>query len=457
MLLTKSKLTEVLQAARCCHAGLVLKYSKALKYGLDTKCKREMAMLVEFYIDILEEALCQESGCTCSLIGRWVTFDDPTLGDAVVTFINDTQVIIEDELGTSEGTYEMSENETFLQIVTPNHILNLTPINGYNFFTDDCISFQGQTTDTSLAVCYNLEIPYNWDQFDVFYEGVSIYHSNSIIDFSDANNPTEQAKILTFIEAFNTFNTIGAFMYLGENYNDLIIQAPSLSNTWNGTEITIGKIPPGDLFGPNPFQDGKLPTALIMTITTPTLCSNPLPPEGGVYYGQELITNGSFESNLDSWNLLPSTNWEWDSGQQASYVGSDEGGKMFQSILEPGKKYRLAFTYSKDSNNACGPTSSYLKVFFGNHTLTYNADTASDISVVTEYTVASGNRITFFAVDQCSPTGTVHVKDVSVREVITVEPTVTSNVEPSLDCVSTDDLKNIINHLNSICSFYKCC
>lgn len=71
------------------------------------------------------------------------------------------------------------------------------------------------------------------------------------------------------------------------------------------------------------------------TTTTTTTCNHP-----------NLITNGTFNTNLTPWNLniLPN-GWVWSSahGGSANYRGRDERTILYQNVLTPGNTYDVTF------------------------------------------------------------------------------------------------------------------
>jgi hypothetical protein len=56
-----------------------------------------------------------------------------------------------------------------------------------------------------------------------------------------------------------------------------------------------------------------------------------------------LITNGTFDTDLSGWTVNPNLNWIWNTGTTAEYSGVDEGGTLSQDILETGCTYSVSF------------------------------------------------------------------------------------------------------------------
>lgn len=70
------------------------------------------------------------------------------------------------------------------------------------------------------------------------------------------------------------------------------------------------------------------------TTTTTTTCNHP-----------NLVTNGTFNTNLNGWNLDIIPDWQWSSahGGSAHYIGRDEHATLSQNVLTPGTTYDISF------------------------------------------------------------------------------------------------------------------
>ena len=304
-----------------------------------------MLMLVETYIDILQDYLCNSQPCVCSLIGNWNFTTNGMLGTGNITFLDDTNVIMNfDEEGTYQGTYELNLASKLLTIIIPEaFILSLKPLDSESFFSANCGAFLGYQQD--------------------FYG----------------------AELLMNLTA--TFEPSCAY------------QATSLE------------------------------------------------------LGNNVVVNGDFSDALNAWTTVPDGAWE-NIGDQAEYTSTDEGGYLLQDCLEVGKTYLISLDYVKQAGE-CGPSSNTLTIYAGTSSYSVTADSQGQLNL--QLTCTNTPTLAIYGVDLCSPDGNITVDNIVIREVIKTEDISQGVLTADGACVTNAEIIDIINHLNSICSIFKCC
>ena len=151
-----------------------------------------------------------------------------------------------------------------------------------------------------------------------------------------------------------------------------------------------------------------------------------------------LITNPTFDTNLDGWSQFGGNEWSWSSnnGGSANFIGSDNSyNSIYQNILTVGATYNISFTLYY---NAPCTEFAYVKVFAGTSESSL-IQSGGEISLT--LTCAGNNSFAISAYDACGggTNGTIYVDNVCVVLVIppsqTPTPTVTQT--PTLTITPT--------------------
>lgn len=134
-----------------------------------------------------------------------------------------------------------------------------------------------------------------------------------------------------------------------------------------------------------------------------------------------LVVNGSFDTDLSSWELdTPNAKWAWNAGV-ARYSGADEGGTISQNVFTIGKEYRVTFTIC--ITYAVG-TPYPLDVNIGGNLFSYATE---GCYTITETIIASNTILSFYTAYDGGEEHVHTLDDVCVIEI---------NNEVCPDCIS---------------------
>ena len=131
-----------------------------------------------------------------------------------------------------------------------------------------------------------------------------------------------------------------------------------------------------------------------------------------VSYGSELVENGTFDSNLDSWNLIGGTASQVDGEAVITYDGGNGGLAQYVSVTV-GKVYRV--TGEITSATSPSPRFKIGSTNLGNDYAQYTATGRIDTVVV-----ATTSTISVFG--QALTSGSIIIDNISVKEVIFDQP-----------------------------------
>jgi len=141
---------------------------------------------------------------------------------------------------------------------------------------------------------------------------------------------------------------------------------------------------------------------------------------------QNLVTNGTFNTNLNGWSQTIYNSWEWSNTHSGSahYTGLDENGMLYQNILTIGTTYNITFNLWSNS-----PCNSAVKVFAGTSEYDipyFTGSTSIEVPIVCKDNSLFGIQ----AYDSCGdPINTIFIDNVVVNCVCgdTTEDTVIAN------------------------------
>jgi len=152
-----------------------------------------------------------------------------------------------------------------------------------------------------------------------------------------------------------------------------------------------------------------------------------------------LITNSTFDTNLDGWSQFGGNEWSWSSnnGGSANFIGSDNSyNSIYQNILTVGATYNISFTLYY---NAPCTEFAYVKVFAGTSESSL-IQSGGEISLT--LTCAGNNSFSIQGYDDCGSgtNGTIYVDNVCVVLVIppSQTPTPTNTVTPTMTLIPTN-------------------
>ncbi len=131
-----------------------------------------------------------------------------------------------------------------------------------------------------------------------------------------------------------------------------------------------------------------------------------------------LILNGTFETNLAGWTQIGAQgNWVWSAGK-ARYIGVDEQTKLAQDILEVGKTYNISFDLYRDES-LCTEYHNVI-VYAGDTTQTITA--SGNVSI--QMTATDNTTFAIQGNDSCggTPCDCMQIDNVCVYEITDGEP-----------------------------------
>lgn len=139
-----------------------------------------------------------------------------------------------------------------------------------------------------------------------------------------------------------------------------------------------------------------------------------------------LITNGTFDTDLSGWTVAPYplSSWIWSSGG-ALYTGADEGGYLSQNVLTENCNYSISFDLTITDLGGCGSGS----VTISAGTNTYGPITTSS-AVTVNMLCSGGTQFSIFAVDLLTCV-TITVDNVCVTLIDCLTPTPTPTQTPT--------------------------
>jgi hypothetical protein len=165
-----------------------------------------------------------------------------------------------------------------------------------------------------------------------------------------------------------------------------------------------------------------------------------------------LLTNSTFNTDLSDWGVTPVGDWIWSSfsGGTALYTGADEGGYLQQDILLPGVSYDISFDlYWTFATPPCDSTNNYVQVYAGSTASSHIF--TSGFTKVSLTLVADDVTFAIYAIDACSPTGTIYVDNICV---IPTFPTLTFTGSTIVPTVTYLSLLNLETYKKTFQSFW---
>ena len=141
-----------------------------------------------------------------------------------------------------------------------------------------------------------------------------------------------------------------------------------------------------------------------------------------------LITNPTFDNNLDGWSQTIPNDWIWSSqyGGSAIYSNADERGLLFQNILTIGSTYNISFTLY----NVSPVDYSYVKIYAGTSESPYITNSGQ---ITLTLTCEDNNSFAIepFYQSGISPNSSIYVDNVCVVLVIPPSQTPTPTITPT--------------------------
>ena len=149
-----------------------------------------------------------------------------------------------------------------------------------------------------------------------------------------------------------------------------------------------------------------------------------------------LITNPTFDNNLNGWSQFGGNEWSWSSnyGGSANFVGTDNfNNSIYQNILTVGETYDISFTLYY---NAPCTEYAYVKVFAGT---SESSLIQSGGQINLTLTCTGNNSFAISAWDACGggSNGTIYIDNVCVVLVIPPSQTPTPTVTPTITPTNT--------------------
>jgi hypothetical protein len=148
-----------------------------------------------------------------------------------------------------------------------------------------------------------------------------------------------------------------------------------------------------------------------------------------------LITNPTFDNNLDGWSQFGGNEWFWspDYGGSANFTGMDNfNNSIYQKILTVGETYNISFTLYYDA--PCTEYA-YVKVFAGT---SESSLIQSGGQINLTLTCTGNNSFAISAYDACgSGEGSIYVDNVCVVLVMAPSQTPTPTVTPTITPTNT--------------------
>lgn len=159
--------------------------------------------------------------------------------------------------------------------------------------------------------------------------------------------------------------------------------------------------------------------------------------------GEELVTNGTFDTNLTGWTIGGTTTPTWSSGTMILTVGTVNGFGYQNISTVIGKKYRIEYNVSITGGAALQVYLSTTKdnsKFIKSSAVSTSKDT---VEFVAESTVSPINFMT------AASAGTAILDNISVFE---VEPTIGAEITPRtyLDCVVYADTNGQVSYVEEL-------
>jgi len=157
-----------------------------------------------------------------------------------------------------------------------------------------------------------------------------------------------------------------------------------------------------------------------------------------------LITNSTFDTNLDGWSYTIPGNWNWSSqyGGSAMYGGANGGGILYQNILTVGGTYNISFTLY----NILPNDGSYVKIYAGTNVSSL-IQTNGQVSLTLTCAGNDSFGIEGFFQSGVNPNSGVYIDNICMVLVIppsqtptptnTITPTPTITVTPTLTITVT--------------------
>ena len=165
-----------------------------------------------------------------------------------------------------------------------------------------------------------------------------------------------------------------------------------------------------------------------------------------------LITNPTFDTNLNGWLQVGGNEWSWspNNGGSANFIGTDNfNNSIYQNILTVGSTYNISFTLYY---NAPCTEYAYVKVFAGT---SESSLIQSGGQINLTLTCTGNNSFAISAYDACGggTNGTIYVDNVCVVLVIppsqTPTPTVTPTITPTNTVTPTNTPTNTVTPTNT--------